>query len=485
MIAPGNMQLAGIDSFPKQYILSEKAPRIPGAKTAHFAGWTIASAPHVPLCPLLSAGRQIGLLVGWLVHEGQFIQTDTPLDLGPDAAPLTTRRASGRYAFLWQGKAGLEFHLDTAGLLPAVLDRTNRRVGATPAILSTEGPIAPDPEIWPVFDFPKHRGFYPFGLTPWRGIERLMPNHALMLADFSVRRIWPIAGEPLEDSIADPQAALADAAVKVRETVEAILRAGRSALYLSGGHDSRMVLAAAHRMPEQLMCETVGKPADFDVFIARTVCRSVGLHHDVLEPVKPTDAEVAGWLDRTGWCILDPVTYHVATAKRHDRGFHPMTGTCAEILRASNWDPEDLGQADLPLDILLARLRLPPVPAFTKAAQRWLEELPAMRRTAALDVAKIEMIHGCWAATSVYGHDIVHPSLHPMNDGLVYDIAMGLPETYKMANTAYRDFIAPLWPELLQTPANKVSGLNQLRFPKMVAKKAVPKTLLRRIKPYR
>jgi hypothetical protein len=484
MIEPGDLSDAPMAAFPKQFILAERAPQVAGAKCTDFAGWTLAAAPHVPLCPLLRGGVQVGLLVGWVTHGGALVPDDRPIELGA-ADAMALRRLSGRFAFLWRGEAGLEFHLDTAGLLPAVYDPAARLVAATPALLSTERPLLRDPAVWSIFDFPTNRGFFPFGLTAWQGVSRLLPNHVLGLDDFGARRIWPVPGAPLTDTVTDPAAAVARAALQVRDNVEAILNAGVPALYLSGGCDSRMVLAAARRHRERLVAQTIAGPDAVDSFIAARVAAAAGVPHELLQPVPARDAEVQGWMDRTGWSLYENVTQHVATMKRHDRGFFPMTGTCAEILRASNWATEDLGQDDLPMEVLLARLRMPPAPAIVAAAQAWLAALPPMRRTAALDVAKIEVIHGCWAAPGVYGHDIEWPSLHPMADGLVYEIAMGLPEGYKMENRAYADFVGPLWPELLAIPANRVTGLDRLRFPKKELKKLIPTGLKRMIKPYR
>lgn len=42
-----------------------------------------------------------------------------------------------------------------------------------------------------LFDPLARNGFYPFGLTAFKGLERLLPNHSLDLSDFSPSRRWP------------------------------------------------------------------------------------------------------------------------------------------------------------------------------------------------------------------------------------------------------------------------------------------------------
>lgn len=484
-IEPGTLADAGFDALPKQWILTPGAPRIAGGHAADFAGWTLTAAPHVPLCPLLRAGQPVGLLVGWIVFGGRLVTDSGPLELGAGAGPATLRACSGRFAFLFDAGDGPALHLDAAGLLPAVFDRSTGTIASTPAMLSTERPLTRDAAAWAVFDFPARKGFLPFGLTPWQGVERLLPNHALRLADLSVVRTWPGPGASFEDGIADPAAAVAGLGRHVTETVGAILSTGPTTLNLSGGCDSRMVLAAARPWAERLRAETFEARDRVDAFLAARVAARAGIAHRVVAHVPPTDADLGGWLDRTGWCLHEAVTHHVATVRANDPGWFPLTGTCAEILRASNWAETDLGEAELPLELLLARLRLPPAPVIADAAGRWLAGLPPMRRTAALDVAKIEIIHGCWAAPGVHGHDIRWPSLHPLADGVVFDTALALPEPYKLANRAFSDFVGALWPALMEVPVNKVTGLDRLRFPSETLRKLLPTGVKRLLKPYR
>lgn len=484
-IEPGDLSGADFRAFPKQLLLTRDVPRIRGGHSAAFAGWTMTAAPHVPLCPLLAGGRPVGLLAGWIVVGGRLVMASEPIELGPDGAPADLRHCAGRFAILLDGAAGPELHLDAAGLMAMVFDRATGVAASTPAILSTVRPLERDEAAWAVFDFPRRKGFLPFGLTPWQGIERLLPNHALRLTDFTVQRLWPGPGAGFEDGIGDPAAAMADLGRHVATSVTAIVSAGPAVLNLSGGCDSRMVLAAARAVADRLRAETFEARDRVDAFLAARVAARAGVLHRVVARVPPSPADIAGWLDRTGWCLHEAVTGHVATVRANDPGFFPLTGTGAEILRASNWAAEDLGETDLPMDLLLARLRLPPAPVIVRAAEAWMAGLAPMRRTSALDVAKIEIIHGCWAAPGVYGHDIVWPSLHPLADGRVFEVALALPEAYKFDNTAFGDFVRPLWPELLEVPVNKVTGLDRLRFPAETLRKLMPVSLKRRLKPYR
>ena len=206
----------------------------------------------------------------------------------------------------------------------------------------------------------------------------------------------------------------------------------------------------------------------------------------VLTPIVPSSRdEVAAWIRRAGNTLYDPVTELAATARLNDRGMHVLTGTCAEIARASNWWEEDLAAPAPSVEVLLNRLRLPDVPVVRDAAEAWLAGLPPIDATMALDVAKIEQIHGCWAAVSVYGHMTAWPSLSPFANQRIYETALRLPKAYKFGQGFYADFMKASWPELLEVPVNRVTGVERLRHPREELKKMLPVKLKRWLKPMR
>lgn len=267
------------ESFPKQFIISNGFTRIRGGRSASIAGWTVTAAPNMPLCPILKDGEQLGLLIGWPIVDGDLVLEDRPLLLRPEDGPLALRSWPGRYLFLFMTSEGPEVHLGPAGLLPVVFDKASGLVGSTPAILARERSLEPDADIWEVFDFPKRKGFFPFGLTPWKEVGRLLPNHCLMLSDLKVRRLWPGDGASFQDKISDPADCMSKVARRVQATVAAILCKGRSPLYLSGGCDSRMVLAASRQVADRLRCETYLGKDRIDTFLAAQVAELAGVPH--------------------------------------------------------------------------------------------------------------------------------------------------------------------------------------------------------------
>ena len=338
-----------------------------------------------------------------------------------------------------------------------------------------------------LFDFPARRGFLPFGLTAYEGVTRLLPDHRLDLGDWKTERVWPgpeIHAAPLLTE-AEARALVPDVAARVRGHVAGVLGDGPGRLYLSGGRDSRMVLAAAREFRDRMTCETMVNESGMDRHVAARVAAAAGVPL-VLTPIVPSSREeVADWIRRAGNTLYDPVTELAATARLNDRRMHVPD----RHLRRDRAGEQLVGGGSGRAGAQPRRPAQPPAPAGraggARSGRAWLAGLPPMDATMALDVAKIEQIHGCWAAVSVYGHMTAWPSLSPFANRRIYETALRLPKEYKFGQGFYADFMKAAWPELLEVPVNRVTGIERLRHPKEELKKMLPVKLKRWLKPMR
>ena len=494
------MTAAVIDfrEFPKQFLISSEgadAPRTAHGHAEALGGWRVQAAGAVPLVPIEAHdGARAGLLVGWGILGGRMFGQGDVLRLAPGGTVETEALPvlAGRAVVLWRTAGGMRLETDAGGFLPAVWSAGAGLAASTSTLIDLAAPHAVDAEAAGIFEFPRRRGFLPFGLTHHQGVRRLLPGHRLDLDRMTAGRVWPdpalLAAPPLTGEAA--QAALTGAADRVTAQVGAVAAAAHPPrLYLSGGHDSRMVLAALRaalgtRIGEAV-CETLVNAAPLDLHLARKAAGAAGARHLAVQVIPSSREEVAAWLRRAGWSFYDPVSELAATARAEDRRAPVMDGSGAEIFRASNWTTEDLEAPRLTRAALLARTRLPDAGVVAREAEAWLAALPPCPASAALDVAKIELIHGCWAGASIYGHDIETPSISPVASRAVYEAALRLPPAWKVGSESYRRWMMHLWPEGLAVPANRARGLDRLRFLKSELKRMVPAGLKRRLKPYR
>jgi len=489
-------------AYPKQFLISptgDQPPPVRAAKSIECRGWRLQAAESLPVIGLTDdRGARIGLLVGWAILGGRLIADGETLTLAPGMSVEANilPDLAGRALCLWRSRDGTDcIQPDSAGFLPAVYAPGSALVASTSTLIAKSMRCCVDSDVAAIYAFPKRRGYLPFGLTHHQGVRRLLPGHRLDLDRFRARRVWPTPEACAAPCVGEGEALALLRAVADRVSVQAGAVAEATnppRLYLSGGHDSRMILAALHAHAGRLICETLsddgrvaGAGDALDLHIARRVARIAGVRHLVLDTAPASRGEVAAWLERTGWTYYEPLTELAATAKRHDRGSLVMDGTGAEILRAINWQRADLDAPRLTRDVLLARARVPAVPLICAAAERWLEELPPCDTLRALDIAKIDLMHGCWFGPAVYGHDIPVPSLGPFPSQRNHDAALALPKDWKMGGETYRAWFAYLWPELAGIPANRASGLSMLRFPKSEIKRRVPTKVKRWLKPHR
>jgi len=478
--------------LPKQWLVSRSDPGpATGGRSDGFAGLHIRTAARVPVLRLIGPdGHDAGRLIGWVIDGDSFHRTDAAITLPPGTtAEDLFERLAGRFVMLWQAEDGrLLLREDANGNLPAVYSADLGAVAATVTALEQLGPLGPDRDVQAIFEFPARRGFLPFGLTSRSGARRLMPNHVLDLGDFSTGRIWPNTAFCTRPTLSPDavRARAAEAGQIVRSHMKALLSQGETVLYLSGGHDSRMVLAAASGLPGDLRCETLGTKQGLDAHIAAQLARIAGRPHRTIPMRSAAPGAVAAWLRRSGYMVYDFVAEAVTTVEAHAPANHPLSGTGAELGRATNWTAADLAADGLDLDALLTRIRMPATPVVRAAGQAWLDDLPTGADAAMiLDLAKIEQIHACWAGAAIYGHPVPLPSMQPFSGQRLNALALSLPRDYRMENALYHDYMAALAGELLAVPVNRVTGLSRLRFWRQELSQAVPAHIKRRIKPFR
>lgn len=484
--------MVDFSDFPKQWLISQMEPDpVIAGQTDRFENFHIQTAAAVPLVRLVGAdGRDMGRLIGWAIRGEVFYRKNGSihLDAGTSAEDIFAS-LGGRFVMLWQaGDSRVLFREDSSGNLPASYCPTARSVASSVTLLDIISPLAQADDVNAIFEFPKRRGFLPFGLTSRQGARRLMPNHALDMTDFTVRRIWPTAEfcKRPDQTEAEAHAQVQEAAKIVQRHMRAILAQGETVLYLSGGHDSRMVLAAGRENAGNLRCETFGEPNCLDMYVSSRVTKLGGVAHRNVVFLPSTRDQVKAWLHRTGYAMYDPVAELVATTVANEPVNNPVSGTGSELPRATNWTVEDIGAARIDIGVLLKRIRVPDHPAVRAAGQAWLDSIPATADAVMiLDLAKIEQVHGCWAGSAVYGHPVALPSIYPFSGQRLSEISLSLPAAYRIEANFYRDYMQAVWPEMLNIPVNRAVGLHRLRFLRREITRRIPSRLKRWLKPLR
>lgn len=480
------------EELSRQWVLSQKTDVLPEEWThTSQQGWHLAVHPHANLCRLKSSN---GENIGWIIEPLAY------LDGGTGAAPRDTtislpieseftdadidRVLYGRDA---KGTTNGDGFIGswTAILLSKGIQRVYLGVvhsivfSAEKQIIATTHNLVPglhrDTKLSRAFDPMATRAYYTFGLTPFIGLQRLLPNHYLDLTTLKESRHWPrsgfsnrVSGNRAAENIVDYARKVVDVLAQRYTTIN---------LPLSAGRDSRAVLACLRPFVnddrislEAFTSSRLNVGSETDVQIAVEIARIARLsQHRVLKvvprPTEPADMQHA--FVKIGEAKCTPNMAAPSTEKErpplHVVNFPGMAG---ETARAFYWSKKRPSAANIEPTALARCTQSPVIESVLTAAAKWLEEIPpSVRDTPAdvLDIAYIEQRMGCWEAPNRYlfpGPGRSNLSL--MATALSLETMLYLSEDYRAAGHLQRDMVAYGWPELLEMPFNQSVGV--LRF---------------------
>lgn len=256
------------DAFRYQYAISERALDLPEFARKRLGSHNIY---HSTLLPATSLAARDGTVIGYalghpVTPEGRLLEGTARLDIdaaSPDA--LHTLEAfvqslSGRHVVVLclpsAGRIHARLYLDCIGALSAIYDPRSR-ICASSLLLALNRDIDPHP----VFGIPSAIMAMPelAALLPERATEsglqatslggsfdrharQLLSNHVLDLTDFTTQRL-PLPEPP--DTALAPQDAAQVIVERLHSTMSGLGQARTGYLAISGGLDSRMLMAAA------------------------------------------------------------------------------------------------------------------------------------------------------------------------------------------------------------------------------------------------
>lgn len=277
------------DRFRYQYVISHSAESLDGFHEHRLGGLYIYSGRDLPVREVHdSSGSNIGYVLGIAVGmKGN--ETTEPVKLpfkksikdfwGRFASWLND--AAGRYAFVMDATGGPRLYTDPVGMIGAVYNPEDGFV-ASSTYLAIKRPLRPNPK----YDFDVIRnlgGKLSLFHTADEGVHRLNPSYYLDLTTFKSTRFWPgdLSFTPEPE---DPTEVYREIIDTTRANIGAIAAAFPCSLPVSGGMDSRLLMAFAG--------DHLGKINQFythinnyatrrDAAIAAELCRVCNVEHEV------------------------------------------------------------------------------------------------------------------------------------------------------------------------------------------------------------
>lgn len=484
----------------RQWVLSPDGADYPtGWDRRSFRGWQLCSHQDAHICTLVSRD---GTMVGWVMEPLAYLSDDggivpkKRLQLPVDAhdSPTAFERAlygrdvrghsngtglAGTWvAIVFGGAPGGVFQrVYLAASHSVVYHPQKRRVATTHNLIPG---IRRNMPLSHAFDCLATDSYFSFGLTPFEGLHRLLPNHYLDLDTFAPVRHWPVCSMP---RLATGEEGAASVVNHARSLIRVLSTAYNSfCLMLSAGHDSRAILATLRPFAEEGVDISLRTSGGDDIFSrtdiqgARRLAQIVDLPHEVMSTKEHSEGEVdrmRGFV-RIGEATAGPLLLnpgiHVRDAFDPNAPF-TLAGMGGETGRAFYW--ADGLPPNITPKVLAQKVEAPLTETVLAAADWWLKGLPEdvrQNRADVLDLAYIEQRMGCWQAPATYLFGcMANPDglsrrvTSPMAETFSYEMMLRLPRTYKRSGAIQRDMVASGWPELLEVPFNQPTGMLYLR----------------------
>jgi hypothetical protein len=310
----------------------------------------------------------------------------------------------------------------------------------------------------------------PSGTSLYEEVGHLVPNHYLRLSDIKQIRYWPTS--------APGEMPYAELVKESSQLLEKIIRAGaaRSTLSLSltAGWDSRLLLAAARTVSDQLSVYTLRyrklNMRSADIRIPKQLCEALGLKHRIIDCREgPSDRFSEMYLRNNAAAHLNDwglIAYGMR--KEFPNNMMAVKGNCSEVARCFGYK-DGVHPKDVDTQYLVSLIPgWDEMPFIANQVDRWrlkTEKIAGDFAINMLDLFYWEHRMGGWQAQSQLEWDIVQEVFVPFNHRGLLMMMLSAPSDQRCAPRfdLYSDMCQFLHPEVLEFPVNPPTALDTIR----------------------
>ena len=444
---------------------------IEGFSTRPFGARRLIHCPKLRVATLHdSVGGEIGYClgvavdnVGVAIEDGRTIGAAAGTGAFWPAVEDFAIGLAGRWLLLVTDGDASRIYGDASGMYNCVYDPVSGGVGST-LLMSLLRDIEETDEV----DYTRtlSEGMrLPFGRTRDRHARRLAVNHYLTLDDWSETRFWPKPGTFAETAPGTEREVVAHIKDRLAAIFAGIVTAMPAAVGVSGGNDSRNLVAAGKATlghVTRFFCHThnFNSRTDYQsaVLMMRTLGHGVERHPAAPEPY--TADEIAARNKRfqrsTGYCV----GLHQMTNIKLDGSPRPgeviLTGHVMEALRGAHWMSTKQARRNalkfgLKRCLFVGGDRFDPefVAQWLPVFRDWLRGLPRDAKEKYIDLVFPEHYLPNYG-TILFG-DQQNFGVAPFNDRRIIALC-GQPVAYRFTNQANEVFLELAAPELIEVP---------------------------------
>lgn len=298
--------------------------------------------------------------------------------------------------------------------------------------------------------------YWPADCTPYEGVHHLQPNHYLDLKNLETVRFWPYR-KLRRYSLTKGTRLMADL---LKGTCDAAHQRFAGALTLTGGYDTRVILAACREFIRDMdvfsmLYRNLTEDSP-DIVIARDIASRLNLNHYLVNCNLEIPSDFLEVYNRstqgykTDWTNL---VYGRYIGVPMDKVVYK--GNIAEAGRCDYW-PDGIYPVNVDLSKLVDELGLGDIPFIRTSMREWMKNALFTEKLGykLLDIFAWEIESGGWQAMSHSIFGFAHEEFSPFGNRKILDVMLGVPSRYRSWPdiTLEQEIVRYLWPELATIP---------------------------------
>jgi len=409
------------------------------------SGHTLTYHPDVRISARREGNRQI-VVLGVATHTAA---SQTPplsvIDkLDRESIVRWLLRLAGRYVVLFSEGENLYLYTDPAGMMG--IFHTCAKAASTPSLLLRgEDQEIADTGIRRELE----ENFFPGTMCAHSGVDALMANHELHLNSGVTRRFWSPSPGPRGDK--PPIDEMCDLLQRI---VDGFRSSGQLLVSLSGGRDSRVILAAVRAFAAEVRFFTIQKPHsnNRDARYSRQLAVTFQLNHEVLRSLSPPQWVTSAY-DEIGSGMLRARSRPELDGLRkiNTSGCVHVGGVGGEVLRAHLWPSQRPKRADT-MKLTRQAFSCAP-PSVLDAVGQWRRSLPLdTSPPTVFDLFEFEQRSGRSAGIVEACSSLFHETAPPFNSRELFELIQCVPLEMRYAGKLNAALIRTMWPQLLEVP---------------------------------
>ena len=414
--------------------------------------WMLFFHPSLHVADMYTKDKkeQIGWMLGYPVtpDKREFCPGEIVFNmdfeyLTPESLEEELYRFGGRFAGVFLAGKFSRLYLDPTGSLSCVYSLNRPVIASTTALLDEASPMR-DEKFMKTFDEARSKSgaWYPCGLTEFKNVRILLPNHFLDLQHWKVVRHWPKQEMKRIGETKDVRKAVEEIGALIKDTISIIAVKYPLHITLTAGMDSRMLLASSRGITDRILFITEGEDVNpLDYALSKNISKLFDLNHIVDSRFDPNRVILLGFGGETG------------------RGLY--------------WENDDKKADYLSVRDALEFLKYPAGNKdILEEIENWLSELRGFDLFSVKDLMFIEQRLGSFSGQLMYSYDKRGGrfALYPMNQRRMFELMLSLPVDYVKKSKLPEDICRIAWPELLYIPFNAPHFVGGLKYKKLLKK---------------